>query len=643
MDEVLTAWRRGWSPIDRRQIHEWGRQLKLEGDYARTGPFKVDRSRYLILPFTLLNTKWLRMLNILKAPQSAGSLVGDIYFHWCRRNAPGPFMWTFQSDDDAEAHYVTRVAPTIEANPTLCSPLVRQKRTLYQFPELNLHLQGANKNSLQGKTILRQINDEVWAWKDGMLAEAFARSDAKAVRYISTILNISQAGLAGDQWDLCCSRGRRHDLGVVCFKCGTLVPYQFFDRLLDKSGRPIDDPAALAGIVWDRDARRGGGWDVARAAASVRFRCRHCGHDHPFEPATLNRFADSYDYLCLDPDRPPKNTTLRWTALVNGGWDELVVEYLHALEVQAGGVSDALKTFMQKKEVVPWDDSLSEQKVALSTGEYLKGDDLSLWPNPARLPQITFLTADYQEGRGNDSEHYWVGVRCWRRGGASRLLWEGRCRTVEEIDALQVRFKVKAPCVALDGGDELLKICAIAAQRGWTVLVGDDPETFPHRAARPGARPILRPYSPRRKVDPHRGTALARRRFAYVFYWSNPSVKNITWRLRHGRGAPWELPADLSPEYRLGIDSEVKVRLVNRRDGAVSYLWKNIAPNKFNHHWDWENMQTVCALIAGLLRFEINDNTAPDPTAKPAPPPPGTAPALPADQPEQLELLAPRA
>jgi hypothetical protein len=636
MDPVLDSWRRGWSPIDRRQIFEWARKLKLEGDYARTGAFKVDRSRYLIQPFILLRQPWLRMLNILKAPQSGGSLIGDVYFHWVKKNAPGPFMWTFQSDDDAEGHYTTRIKPTIEANPDLCSQLVRQKRTLYQFPELNAHIQGANINSLQSKTIRHQINDEVWAWKAGMLAEAFARSDAEAVRYICKILNISQAGIAGDQWDLCCSRGRRHDLGVTCFKCGALVSYQFFDKLRDANGKPIEDPDALAGIVWNRDAKKNGAWDISRAAASVRFKCCRCGHEHPFERPTLNRFADTYDYLCLDPDRSPKNTTLRWTALVNGAWDELVVEYLNALEVNASGVTEALKKFMQKKELIPWDDSLSEQKVVLSTAEYLKGEDLSLWPNPQRLQQMTFLTADYQEGRGNDSEHYWVGIRTWRRGGASRLLWECRCRTIEEIDALQTRFQIKGPCVAIDGGDRLLDICAAAASRGWTVLVGDDVETFPHRG-RAGSRPILRPYSPRRKVDPHRGTKLARRRFAYVFYWSNPSIKNILWRLRHGRGASWELPADLSPEYRLGIDSEVKVRLVNRRDGAVSHIWKNIAPNKFNHHWDWENMQVVCALIAGFLRFDLNDNTAPDPTAV-VPKAEVVAPVPPHEQPQQLGL-----
>lgn len=636
MDPIVDPWRRGWSPVDRRQLYEWSRKLKLEGDYARTGFFKVDRSRYLIFPFSLLITKWLRVLNILKAPQSAGSLIGDLFFHWCRKNAPGPFMWNHQSDDDAEAHYVTRIQPTIEANPELCTPLVRQKRTLYQFPELNLHMQGANKNSLQGKTILRQINDEIWAWRAGMLAEAFARSDAKDVRYISTILNISQAGVAGDQWDLCCSRGRRHDLGVVCFRCGTLVPYQFFDRLRDKTGKPIDDPHAFAGLIWNRDARRpNGAWDIPRAAASVRFKCRSCGHEHPFEPITLNRFAESYDYLCLDPDRAPKNTTLRWTALVNGGWDELVVEYLNALEVSQSGVIDALKTFMQKKELIPWDDSLGEQKVVLKTGNYLQGEP---WPAPPGVRQITFITADYQEGRANDSEHYWVDVRAWREGGASRQLWFQRVRTVEEIDALQARFGVKPARVAIDGGDRLLDICAKAASRGWTVLVGDDKETFPHRSKVPGRRPVLRPYSPRRKVDPHRGTKLARRRFAFLFYWSNPSVKNILWRLRHGRGAPWDLPEDTSPEYRLGIDSEVKVRIVNRKDGSISYLWKNVAPGGFNHPWDCENMQVVCALIAGLLRFDVNENSAPDPTAKNPTPAPGVPPALPADQPEQLAL-----
>lgn len=621
-DQLTAAWRRAWAPIDRRQIYESLRRFKLAGEYAVTGPFKVERSRQLILPLQLLHDQRVRMVNLLKSPRSGGSLIGDLFFHWVRRQAPGPFMWTFQADDDAGDHYMTRIKPTIEANPDYCTPLVRQKRSLFQFRELTAYIQGANINSLQRKGIRYEINDEVWRWAAGMLAEAFARTED--YKTICKILNISQAGLAGDQWDLCCSAGKRFDWGMHCFSCNHLQPLEFF-------GKMLADPETPAGIIWDKTARLGGGgWDVGRAAATARFRCRACGHEHPDEPATWHRINREGEYIDRDPDRTMRNVTVRWNSLVNGFYGDLVTEFLQSCEARDAGVIDPLKKFYQKKLNLPWDESQIEEKRPLPIGGYYQGE-------PWQLGELTALTADYQEGRGNDSEHYWVVIRSWRRGGASRLLWTARCRQLEEIDALQARFAIKAPAVCIDGGDRLLDIAAACASRGWTVLVGDDPETFPHRP-KAGGRPILRAWSPRKKIDPHRGTKLARRRHAWLFYWSNPSVKNILWRLRHGRGAKWELPADLPEEYKLGLDSELKFRSVAKRDGAVTYFWKNIAPNKFNHHWDCECMQVVVALIAGLLRFELDDNAKPDSSAKTAPGPKGEAPAAPHNETDQLGL-----
>jgi hypothetical protein len=627
MDEMTAAWRRAWTRVDRRQIFDWARRLKLAGDYATTGPFRVERSRYLQFPFELLVNKDVRMLNILKAPRTGGSLVGDIFFHHTRRNAPGPFMWTFQSDDDGGEHWSTRIKPTIEENPALCGQLadLHQRRTLFEFPELNAYIQGANANSLQRKGIRYEINEEVWLWKNGLLAEAFARTDD--YKSICKILNISQAGIAGDQWDQCCSAARRYDWAVRCERCSHHQPYEFFAKMLA-------DATQHAGIIWDPAAHRAnGGWDLGHAAATTRFRCRDCGHEHADTPASWHRFNSTGDYLLFpgDSERPMRNVTVRWTSLVNGYWADLVTEYLQALMSRDSGVIEPLKKFNQKKLNLPWDESQSEERRPLTTGEYLMGEP---WPEA----EFTFLTADYQEGRGNDSEHYWVLVRSWRRGGASRLRWFQRCRTVEEIDAIQARFHIKSACVCVDGGDRLLDIASTCASRGWTILVGDDPEAFPHKAKRAGAKPVLRAYSPRRKIDPHRGTKLAKRRFAYLFYWSNPSVKNILWRLRHGRGAKWELSHDLPADYRLGIDSELKFRHVNPRTAAVTYHWKNVAPNRFNHPWDCECMQIVCALIAGILVWDVNATAAPDADALKESKPPVPAPVAPHDQADQLAL-----
>jgi hypothetical protein len=56
------------------------------------------------------------MLNILKAVQTFGSGICDVFLQWVFANAPGPFMWNGPTDDDTEEHYLTRHKTTFEAS-----------------------------------------------------------------------------------------------------------------------------------------------------------------------------------------------------------------------------------------------------------------------------------------------------------------------------------------------------------------------------------------------------------------------------------------------------------------------------------------------------------------------------------------------
>jgi hypothetical protein len=638
MDEIVAGWRRGFRAIDRRAMKEWARTLNLQGDYARTGPFRS--SRHLEAPLDAMSDDRVRMVNLRKATQTFGSGIGDIFLHHTMENNPGPFMVTFQSDDDASDHYETRLRPTMEANPFGRQQLatLHRRRSLFKFAAMNVYIQGANWNSLQRKSVRFAWNSEIWRWQRGFLQEAFARTNAYRSR--SKTLNESQAGLEGDDEDLNWSNGCQHEAAWKCPRCQRAQLQVFFAARRDPQGNEIKGTGGKpirAGIVWNADARRKDGrWDIARAAESARLLCIYCGADFPDVPQTWRLVEDSLHYICTTPDVPIRNSSFRWTSLVSGDYRAMVDEFLKASEAKAAGSIEPLKKFYQKKLVIPWDESMSETPAILRTGQFLMGE---------RLPDAThtFIVGDYQEGRANDSEHYWVVVRDWRgadqRTGApatTRLVWCGRVENADEIRALQLKLEVKDKCVILDGGDRLLYIAGICARFGWTIFVGDDRETFPH-TVKGRKKPILRAWAPRKRIDPGRGTKLQGRSFAWCFYWSNPSIKNITWRNRHGYGIKWELPADLPQFYRDQIDSEAKVRVIDRASGQISYLWKRLHPK--NHIWDDENMQTGAALIAGIIAFDVDDNSKPDATAKKLKPADDATPIAPHDQPEQLTLL----
>lgn len=625
MDEVAIAWRRAWERPDRRQIWEWAREnVSLPSSYAIEGAFRIETSRYLELPFKLIADDLVRQVNILKGVQTAGTLIADIWLQWLLANAPGPTMFVLETDEDADQHYRTRLSPTFERSSN--APIWaerRAKRDLTQLPGgMDFYCTGANLSSLQSKSIRYLICDEVWRWKQGHMLEAFGRT--KGFPFTCQILTISQGGVEGDDWCETWRAGKQFGLQVDCLKCGHTQPYDFF-------GRMLDDEKVHAGVVWDEALRSDGSRDIARAASTARFRCMKCGHEHPDEPRSWSAFNANLSWRDQEPDKPMRNCSLRWPSVVRGVWGTLVEQFLRALDIKDSGSVEPLKKFYQKELALFWQEALGEEKIDLQTHGYQMGEEWS-------RKHMRFMTADYQEGRGKDTEHYWVCVRDWSTEGTgdSRLVWYGRLDTEDDVRAKQLELGIKDPCVCVDGGNELLKVARTCARFGWTVLEGSHRESFSH--ARKNAKPVSKPFSPRRWIDPGRGTKQAKRRRVASFMWSNPSVKSLTWNLRHGRGAEWLLPRDLPDEYRTQIDSEVKQRIINPKTGSQAFIWKVLNPSDPNNHgWDCENMQTVCALIANLLPYDLDDVNQDDPHAKDAPQErPGKAARVENEQ--QLEL-----
>lgn len=630
-DDITRSWLRGLERPDRRPLREWSREVNLQGDYDPCGHFHVETSRHLVPAFDMLDHPQVRMINILKAVQTGGSLVADIFFQSVMRRAPAPMMMTYQTDDDGEQHYLTRIKPTLEATVANRVALggLAKKRDLYQFPAMNVYFQGANMNSLQRKSVKYEVNDECWDWPAGMLGEAWARTE----RFSRSckIVNISQGGDEGTDWELTCNSGRRYEHGVKCQSCGYLQPYVFFANMLDA-------PKVRAGVIWDDQARLSDGrYDLDRAAASARWKCVKCGHEHADEPNVWDRFNATCEPIILDPQRGLKNVTIHWSSMVNGRYGDMAREFLQACELRDQGSTVALEKFYKKKLAQFWSLSTAQEKITLSTSGYLKEAPFEKGYKWALLPReiFRFITADFQEGKGNDTRHFIVGCRAFRDDGTSRLLWEGRIENVERLRALQLALGVADPATCIDGAHELLQIATWCARYGWTILIGDPTEakTFPHR--RKGKKPVERPYTPRFKVDPLRGKAGAGAKYAWAFRWSGQSIKGITWRLRHGKGPKWEIPSDVSATYRSQIDSFALKRILDKKSGHPRWIWAQTQDD--DHFADMEHMQVVCALIAEILPFDAEPEEGQGGNKSGAA---GAAPSAPHDQPEQLELLA---
>ncbi len=602
--ELHTAWQRAWEMPDRRPIYEWAREnVILPNDYNQPGPFNIDSSRYLVRPFDLMQKDEVRQININKAVRTGGTLLNDIFVQWISANSPGPTLIALQTDDEATAHWSTRIEPAFRISPANKKLYYKSKkqRDLVRFPHMSLYVSGANISSFQRKGIKYLLNSELWQWRPGLLEQAKGR--VEDFKFVCKIVNESQAGAEySKDWRTEWESGRIEVISLRCPKCKENHPFNFFAHM-------HDDPKKPAGIVWEKKVRADGSRCPDTARHTARYKCPHCGEEFSDSPGTWAMMNRNLDYICTTPDRSERNVSLKWNSLVAGGYGELAEKYIEAMNSRDAGSLEKLKAFHEKNLVDFWEEDMGQDKIELNSGNYSIED-------PWDRTDKEFITVDYQEGSGDQSEHFWLCHRAWAVDGASRLMCYMRLDTHEEIRMYQQKFGVLDTCVILDGGHKLTYIATICSKYGWTIFEGSDRISFPHYEK--GTKdPIQKPYSKARSIDPNKGKRGAGRVLVKSFLWSNPTVKELTFRLRHGLGLKWETPDTVSgsadksfdlSSYKKQIDSEIKQDFTHPKTGEVKRIWKRI--KKDNHAWDCECMQTVVALICGLLTAALDGETA---------------------------------
>jgi hypothetical protein len=113
-----------------------------------------------------------------------------------------------------------------------------------------------------------------------------------------------------------------------------------------------------------------------------------------------------------------------------------------------------------------------------------------------------------------------------------------------------------------------------------------------------------RPFSPVSVGDPLAGkvgdTTGLTRRYARVFKWSNPTVKDMLLTLR--LSGSFLVPDDVPAVYQEHITSEIKKEIRNPMTGRARVIWKQV--KKQNHLLDAELMGVVGALLHGLINSD---------------------------------------
>lgn len=573
------TWRAGWKRPDRRPIYEWLHDhWVLPSSYAQPGRFDVTTSRHLIAPFDAIQSDEVREVSLAGAIQTGKTLVVEGAITWATVNSPGPIMWTLQTDDDAREHCNQRFMEAYK-NVKQIRDMLPEDRHLKQmaavyFGPFFLEVNGANLNNLQRVSIRWKFNSEVWLWKQGLLAHARGRVSAFEKAGNSKVVNESQGGNEGDDFDLAWKAGNQAVWSVRCDGCAELVPLVF-------SGSFYDDPKRKACVVWNEDARRqDGSWNIGRAAETARWVCPRCGHAHDDTAKTRAKWNAGGEYVSGRRDAPRHIASFRWEALVARDMASLVSQFLEARKAQKQGVPQAMMDFTRQRRALSWADEDTSEVILIRPSGYkltdIKPED------KIENEGNRFITIDRQR------DHFWISVRAWRRDGSSRLLYFSRITTPEQAEEIRIQYKVEPQLTFEDAGYFPEGVYTDCARYGWTALKGSGENYFTVEVRE---RKIKRLWSNASLIQ-HNGKMLP------LFHWASDPVKDVLFNLRSGRGASWETPDDMGQEYHSQINGDKKKPFLNKRSGRNEWRWQR---THANHAHDLEAMQTVVAMMLGIL------------------------------------------
>lgn len=577
---------------DRAAVYDWARRhVVLPESFAIPGHFNVHISPWLIPVFDALDDDAVRVVTVSKAIQSAGTLIADIWVPHLIANRPGPISWTMHTDDMVERHAKTRLNPILER----CEPVARllprpgPMRTTCEiyFGGFFLILNSANLSDQQSQSIRYKINDEIWhpKWQP-IYPEAIGRVTKFEEMGTSKVLNISQGGYENDVSDVAWRQGHMAEWSAPCPSCKKVHPLAFRQVMAEDAEKPKDQQRR-AGVVWDESARRDDGtFDEARAVETVRFRCPHCGAEQPDDDRTRERWRRSGEYVVTRPDAPASNRSFHFEALPSRPMHLLADQFCKAEnEFAKTGSDDARRIFRQKREARAW--VVERQTINLSgaASDYTIADYWNGETTPGEL--FRFMTVDRQQS------HFWVEVGAWSGAPAYTQLYFGRIDTIDQVRATQLRYKVPDSCVAEDRRYDSSTVDADCARWGWRGMMGFPKKTWTMKNEATG---LMENY-------PHSDP-----KFAHIggtpapyYEFSGFHCKDIVANAAAGKSFAWRLPKDVNPLYIEHLKAEEK-----RETRPGKWEWVEVKQNA-NHGFDTSAMMVAIAVIAGLIRFKMDD------------------------------------
>jgi phage terminase large subunit GpA-like protein len=507
----------------------------------------------------------------LRAPTGGGkTTLMEVLACFVIAQKPGPTLFIGQTDDMVKDWTESRLMPVFNE----CAPVRALfpedrhalRKTTILFPHMAMFAGGANITNLQEKSMRYCVGDEVWRWKAGMIREMKARHHDRWNR--KTVL-VSQGWDEGHEADREWDSGTREVWGWTCSQCGNWQRY-LFDAIKYEIEKDEEN-----NINWEK------------VQQSIALECSHCSKRHQDTAATRRELSARSTYRALNPHPIKGHRSFEYPAYAVWWvpWFTIVREWIEANEAKASGNLEPLKQFVQKRKAQTWKEEVTSNLPDIKVADYTKRE----YTEGQKIDgeHRRFLCVDKQR------DHFWAVVRAFRSDGSSRLLHESRPLTWEMLEAVQIQFDIQSRCVVVDAGYDTAIVYEQCARRGWTASHGSGQSSFSHSE---NGRRTKRFVS---KIEAAQAGSSGAK-CAY-FHYSNEGIKDKLASLRQIESViEWEVPRDVSEDYRKQMVSEMKRDTINKRTKQVEQRWVKIG-GRPNHLWDCECIAIASAMLAGVL------------------------------------------
>ncbi len=575
---------------------------------ARSKHFNIEITPWLREPIMRAFDMATRVITFMKPVQSGGSTFGELMLLYWIMFGRGFLQYNWSNDKRAVERWDSRVEGILESNPIINELYQRSSRSKCEvnFGNVFFRMQGAFvSDNLDSDSVRLQINEEIHSWEPGHLKKARNRSTA-VWDYKS--IDVSNAGDVGDQLDQAYRDGTMQDWTVKCPGCG------LFHVMRTKWE---DRHPELGGLRYDADGCRLGNYEYNynKLRPTIRFQMP-CGFSVHNEDLTLRRqlsLSGQYsEPTNLGAELMHRSYTLQAVSVDFIDWMQIIKDKHDALRARALGDPEPWKRYKRERECIPYDPNdvpiiglVTTQKGIKKCREGLPGQKLRLG------------ALDRQQGNAKLGElpHWWLvlrDVQVTEDGRLrSRLVYEGKLETDEEVIAVLDDHSVQRHHVVADSGDDTTHVYLFCIRHGINAIKGGGEDFYSHER---GVKRIFSPEKPLHSMINHPS------KYPYVkmnvggvdmmmpdpreplfFLYSKPGIRERLHFLR--TETIFETPEDVSEEYRSSMESEE--RMVERRPSDNSLYTKWVQLKDRNDQFVNECYIALQVDQAGMILVEV--------------------------------------